>query len=92
MSLLDRLKDKLGKAQEQGALSVEDADAVVGIAEGIDDEAALRLFKTGLLLLPKAVALSIYWALVALDNVIPEALQEKLYLDELEAAAKTQIA
>jgi hypothetical protein len=91
MSLLDKLKERLAKAKEAGALPVEDADAIVGLAEGIDDEIMLRLFKAILLVTPPNTALAIYHGLIALDPVIAEEWEEKLYLDELKAAAKQAI-
>lgn len=91
MSLLTLFKEKLAKAKEAGALPVEDADAIVGLAEGIDDEVLLKTFKAVLLVTPPPTALAIYHGLEALDPVIAEEWEEKLYLDELKAAAEQTI-
>lgn len=91
MSLLEIFKQKLANAKELGALPVEDADAIVGFAEGIDDGVLLKIFKAILLVTPAPTALAIYHGLEALDPVIAEEWEEKLYLDELKAAAKQTI-
>ncbi len=91
MSLLDTFKDRLNKAKEKGAIPEQDADAVVGLAEGIDDEVLLKTFKAILLVTPPNTALAIYHGLVALDPLLAEKWEEKLYLDELKEAAKQSI-
>lgn len=88
MSLLNKLKQRMSELKADGALDAKDADTVIGLAEGLDDEAFYQLFKVLLLLLPAPLALALYYALRAVDGFIPEEWKEKVYFDELKAAAE----
>lgn len=88
MSLINTIKQRLNQAKADGAIDGKDADAVVGVAEGIDDELLYQLFKTLLLLLPAPIARTLYFALRATEGFMPEEWKEKLYFDELKAAAE----